>query len=85
MPAVAPYSKVLVTGANGYIGEWTIWYLLQRGFSVVGTVRTSEKGDRLAGTLRKKDASLVERFQYVVVVDILAVRYIHIESNVVHH
>lgn len=34
MPAIAPRSTVMVTGATGYIGAWTAHDLLERGFNV---------------------------------------------------
>ena len=44
MPAVAKGDKVLVTGANGFIAMWIVRSLLERGFSVRGTVRSLDKG-----------------------------------------
>ena len=43
MPAVSAPSKVLVSGANGYIAVWVVRTLLDRGFSVRGTVRSESK------------------------------------------
>ena len=43
MPAVTAPSKVLVSGANGYIAVWVVRTLLDRGFSVRGTVRSESK------------------------------------------
>ena len=37
-------SKVLVSGANGYIAMWIVRTLLERGCTVRGTVRTEDKG-----------------------------------------
>ncbi|KZP19766.1 D-lactaldehyde dehydrogenase [Athelia psychrophila] len=47
MPAVQPPSKVLVSGANGYIAVWVVRSLLEKGYSVRGTVRSAEKGKHL--------------------------------------
>ncbi|OBZ78502.1 hypothetical protein A0H81_02128 [Grifola frondosa] len=47
MPAVLPGSKVLVTGANGFVANWLVRTLLQEGFAVRGTVRTASKGEYL--------------------------------------
>lgn len=45
MPAVAAPSTVLVTGANGFIAVATVKTLIERGFKVIGTVRTAAKGE----------------------------------------
>ncbi|KAG9048774.1 methylglyoxal reductase (NADPH-dependent) gre2 [Tulasnella sp. UAMH 9824] len=47
MPIVAPPAKVLVTGASGYIAAWACKTLLDKGYSVVGTVRSDSKGEKL--------------------------------------
>ncbi|PBK61525.1 D-lactaldehyde dehydrogenase [Armillaria solidipes] len=49
MPAIQAKSaaKVLVSGANGYIAIWVVRTLLERGYSVRGTVRSTEKGKHL--------------------------------------
>jgi nucleoside-diphosphate-sugar epimerase len=44
MPSIGKGSKVLVSGANGYIAMWVVRTLLERGFTVRGTVRTEDKG-----------------------------------------
>ena len=44
MPSVDKGSKVLVSGANGYIAMWIVRTLLERGFTVRGTFRTEDKG-----------------------------------------
>lgn len=36
---------VLVTGANGFVGKWTVIELLRAGFDVRGTVRSEGKGE----------------------------------------
>jgi nucleoside-diphosphate-sugar epimerase len=48
MPTVAKGSKVLVSGANGYIAMWVARILLERGYSVRGTVRSVDKGKFMA-------------------------------------
>ena len=47
MPTVNKGSKVLVSGANGYLAMWVVRTLLERGFSVRGTVRTEDKGESM--------------------------------------
>ena len=47
MPSVSAPAKVLVTGANGFIGAWVAQDLLKRGYSVRGTVRSEAKGEHL--------------------------------------
>ncbi|KAK0484420.1 hypothetical protein IW261DRAFT_1456425 [Armillaria novae-zelandiae] len=47
MPSLSPPSKVLVSGANGYIAIWIVRTLLERGFTVRGTVRSEAKGEHL--------------------------------------
>ena len=47
MPSVVSGSKVLVTGANGYVAFWIVKYLLEGGFSVRATVRSESKGTYL--------------------------------------
>ena len=44
MPSVNKASKVLVSGANGYLAMWVVRTLLERGFIVRGTVRSEDKG-----------------------------------------
>ncbi|KAF8994732.1 D-lactaldehyde dehydrogenase [Cyathus striatus] len=47
MPAIQPGSKVLVTGANGFLAIWAVQKLLECGYSVRGTVRAASKGTYL--------------------------------------
>jgi len=44
MPVVQKGAKVLVTGANGFIAAATVKILVERGFNVIGAVRTASKG-----------------------------------------
>jgi nucleoside-diphosphate-sugar epimerase len=69
MPAVNPGSKVLVSGANGYVAIWVVRVLLERGFSVRGTVRSESK----AAYLRKMFSSYGDKYEVIVVDDITKV------------
>jgi nucleoside-diphosphate-sugar epimerase len=69
MPAIQPGSKVLVTGANGYVAVWVIQILLDRGYSVRGTVRSANKGEHLTEIF----SSYGSKFELTVVEDIAAV------------
>jgi nucleoside-diphosphate-sugar epimerase len=71
MPAVYPPSKVLVSGANGFVGIWVVRKLLQRGYRVRGTVRSLDKGD----DLKKAFEAYKDRFEIVVVEDITQVSF----------
>ncbi|KAH7884064.1 hypothetical protein F5I97DRAFT_1646596 [Phlebopus sp. FC_14] len=66
MPAVQPPCKVLVSGASGYIAIWVVKTLLQRGYSVRGTVRSVDKGEHL----KKVFADYGDKLEYVIVEDI---------------
>ncbi|VDB97971.1 unnamed protein product [Peniophora sp. CBMAI 1063] len=67
MPSVPAPAKVLVTGANGFLGAWIVRTLLEHGYSVRGTVRTADKGETIRGSLGERG----DRFEYVVVEDVL--------------
>lgn len=54
--------KVIVSGANGFLGQHIVKQLLEKKYTVVGTVRSKEKGELLA-----KD--FVGDFSYEVVAD----------------
>ncbi|KDQ17957.1 hypothetical protein BOTBODRAFT_29275 [Botryobasidium botryosum FD-172 SS1] len=66
MPAVQAPATVLVTGASGFIAVWVVKTLLDKGFNVRGTVRSSSKGDYLT----KLFDSYGEKFTYVIVGDV---------------
>ncbi|KAF8959881.1 D-lactaldehyde dehydrogenase [Flammula alnicola] len=66
MPVVAPGSKILVSGANGFIAMWVIRTLLEQGYIVRGAVRSNEKGKRL----REYFGSYGDKVEWVVVEDI---------------
>jgi hypothetical protein len=71
MPAVYPPAKVLVSGANGFVGIWVVRNLLRRGYSVRGTVRSLEKGDYL----KQKFERYEDRLEIIVVEDVTQVRF----------
>ncbi|KAF8991953.1 D-lactaldehyde dehydrogenase [Cyathus striatus] len=58
MPAIPTESKVLVTGANGYIALWVVHLLLKKGYSVRVQVRTLDKGDYLRKLFSQYEAKL---------------------------
>ena len=68
MPSVQPGSKVLVTGANGFVAIWVAQTLLEKGYSVRGSVRSAEKGEYLT----KLFASYGSKFELAIVRDITA-------------
>ncbi|KAG2734929.1 hypothetical protein G9P44_001143 [Scheffersomyces stipitis] len=53
-------TTVFITGATGFVAQNTIVELLSRGYSVVGSVRSEEKGEKLK-------TYFGDNFQYVVV------------------
>ncbi|KAK0460564.1 D-lactaldehyde dehydrogenase [Desarmillaria tabescens] len=52
MPSLNPPGKVLVSGASGYIAAWIVRTLLERGYTVRGTVRSLAKGEHLKETFK---------------------------------
>ncbi|KAF8321476.1 uncharacterized protein EI90DRAFT_3157885 [Cantharellus anzutake] len=60
MPSLASPAKVLVTAANGFIATWIVFVLINRGYNVIGTVRSAPKGD----FLKKKFG---DKFDFVIV------------------
>ena len=56
---------VLLTGASGFIAKHIALQLLQAGYPVRGTVRSSQKGDKLRATLSKAGAD-VSRLEIVI-------------------
>lgn len=73
MPTIEPSAntKVLVSGANGYIAMWVVRTLLEQGYTVRGAVRSVEKGKRL----REYFHSYGDKVEWVVVEDIMKVRF----------
>ncbi|RXK41189.1 hypothetical protein M231_01594 [Tremella mesenterica] len=64
MGVIEPGSKVLVTGASGYLASHTVEAFLNAGFPVRGTVRSAAKGEYLKELFKGKP------FEYVIVPDI---------------
>ncbi|KAG8921487.1 methylglyoxal reductase (NADPH-dependent) gre2, partial [Tulasnella sp. 418] len=64
MPSITAPSKVLVTGANGFIATHIVKVLLETGYFVRGTVRDDTKGDYLKKLFND------DKFEYVVMNDI---------------
>ncbi|CUA77275.1 Putative NADPH-dependent methylglyoxal reductase GRP2 [Rhizoctonia solani] len=67
MPFIQSPAKILLTGANGYYAVHVIKDLLERGYTVVGTVRSESKGEDLV----KVFSSYPGKFSYAVVHDIV--------------
>ncbi|TBU27616.1 NAD(P)-binding protein [Dichomitus squalens] len=72
MPTVAPQEKILVTGANGYLGVWVSMLLLERGYLVRGVVRTKEKGNTFVKIFEEKLPTHVKNIEYVLIPDMSA-------------
>ena len=73
MPTIPRGSKVLVSGANGYIAMWVVRTLLERGYVVRGTVRSVDKGKFLTDYFTKLGYG--DKLEIVVVEDIVKVQY----------
>jgi len=57
---------VLVTGATGYVGKWTVLELLRRGYSVRGTLRSLSRSSEVTDTLaRELGQGAFERLELV--------------------
>ncbi|KAI0325586.1 NAD(P)-binding protein [Cubamyces sp. BRFM 1775] len=72
MPTVSAPTNVLVTGANGYLGLWIVRALLERGYSVKGTVRSPAVADTITQFVKEKYPEQAAKFECVVVPDITA-------------
>jgi len=66
MPTIAESDKVLVSGANGYIGCHVVRTLLGSNYAVRGAVRSLEKGRYLSELFKP----FGEKFELVIVEDI---------------
>jgi nucleoside-diphosphate-sugar epimerase len=71
MPTISSSDKVLVTGANGYVGLWIIKVLLERGNSVRAAVRSDSKSQHMRELFKSYGEA---KFEVVVVPDMTKVR-----------
>lgn len=74
MPTISAPAKVLVTGANGFIGLNILRRLLERGYSVRAAVRSQEKGESVLKAIARRVPDKAQNVEYAVVSDITAVR-----------
>ena len=75
MPTLTPPSRVLVTGANGFVGCWIIRRLLDGGYQVRAVVRSDDKARAISALMAKKypGSDTTGAFETVVVADIAVV------------
>jgi hypothetical protein len=66
MVAISPPTKVLVTGANGFLAVYIVEKYLEAGYSVRGTVRSLSR----SAFLTDRFSNYGDRFELVVVEDI---------------
>ncbi|KAM9904083.1 hypothetical protein OXX79_002973 [Metschnikowia pulcherrima] len=57
-------ATVLVSGASGFIAQHIVRLLISKGYNVIGTVRSAQKGEKLKSNLSSK------QFTYEIVPDI---------------
>lgn len=69
MPTIADGEKVLVSGANGYIGCHVVRTLLGKNYAVRGVVRSLAKGRHLTELFKP----FGEKFELAIVEDITKV------------
>ena len=60
-------ATVLVSGASGYVASWVCLQLLEKGYSVRGTVRAPAKGQWMKDMYARKG---LKNFEFVVVEDL---------------
>lgn len=58
-------TTVFVSGANGYIAQHVIVQLIAKGYDVIGSIRSEEKGEKLKKNLNSS------KFTYVIIPDII--------------
>lgn len=59
-------TTVLVSGASGFVATHIIKQLLLKGYTVIGTVRSTEKGDYLKKSFQS------DKFSYEIIKDIVS-------------
>jgi dihydroflavonol-4-reductase len=57
-------TKILVTGANGFIGLHTVLHFLKRGYNLCATVRTQKQGEKVRQTIAKHTDTHKLEFTY---------------------
>ena len=58
--------RVLVTGAGGFVGKWTVIELLRAGFDVRGTVRSDGKAEKVRRAVaRELGDAMLRRLEFV--------------------
>ncbi|KAG7660874.1 uncharacterized protein J8A68_005549 [[Candida] subhashii] len=62
----ATATTVFVSGANGFIAQHIVKQLLEKGYTVIGTVRSAAKGESL------KQLTNADKFSYEIVPDLVA-------------
>ncbi|KAF1814755.1 NAD(P)-binding protein [Eremomyces bilateralis CBS 781.70] len=62
-------ARVLLTGGSGFIAAYLLDQLLEKGYSIVTTVRSSEKGEKI---LKEHAKYGKDKLDYVIVEDIAA-------------
>lgn len=60
-------STVLVSGASGYVASWVCLQLLEKGYTVRGTARSTAKGQWMKDMYAKRG---LDKFECVVVEDL---------------
>lgn len=75
MPSVVPSSGILVTGASGFTGAWTVRALLDAGYTVRGTARSEAKAKYLAELFNS------DRFTAVLIDDMSKVILSHMNET----
>ncbi|HEX2148449.1 MAG TPA: NAD-dependent epimerase/dehydratase family protein, partial [Pseudorhizobium sp.] len=58
--------RVLVTGAGGFVGKWTVIELLRAGFDVRGTVRSESRAEKVRQAVsREVGVDALRRLDFV--------------------
>lgn len=63
---------VLVTGATGFVGKWTVIALLRSGYPVRGTVRSLSRANEVTDTVRREVGSELAGRLSLVAADLLS-------------
>ena len=62
---MADQGLILVTGATGFVGKWTVIQLLQAGYRVRGTIRSMSKADEVrAGVATQTAPDALSRLEF---------------------